>query len=334
MKRRCAGLSWFEVVWCWTYCLYENRIILPFFILSSLLSSDLNRMCMRFNNELRCNTLPLSGYELMLYWFLWSVASVHNSTNLCPGVWCIKLKAFVILQDRAPYPPNRRTATTTLTVDVLDGDDLGPMFLPCVLVNNTHDCNPLTYRVAIPEFTEPVRTRQTRQVWAYCSCTRSFSREFLLSVIRARLHYYVRIMISSFIMCVHCAHISQIHDAFEHSSYVEYLPMQSILEGNTAKFVFVRRQNTPAAWCRQGNSCCVEPAVTEVCIDLGWQQTLKSTGARGRERERWYGRQKNKNKDWVCIFIYRDKSLHYTLQSSLVDMWGQEKGGELLSPSF
>uniref|UniRef100_UPI0037E8FA3F protocadherin-15-like n=1 Tax=Semicossyphus pulcher TaxID=241346 RepID=UPI0037E8FA3F len=57
--------------------------------------------------------------------------------------------------DRAPYPPNRRTATTTLTLDVLDGDDLGPMFLPCVLVNNTRDCNPLTYRVAIPEFTEP-----------------------------------------------------------------------------------------------------------------------------------------------------------------------------------
>ncbi|CAG6016987.1 unnamed protein product [Menidia menidia] len=57
--------------------------------------------------------------------------------------------------DRAPYPPNRLTATATLTVDVLDGDDLGPMFLPCVLVNNTRDCNPITYRVAIPEFTEP-----------------------------------------------------------------------------------------------------------------------------------------------------------------------------------
>ncbi|KAF1375655.1 hypothetical protein PFLUV_G00222440 [Perca fluviatilis] len=57
--------------------------------------------------------------------------------------------------DRAPYPPNRLTATTTLTVDVLDGDDLGPMFLPCILVNNTRDCNPLTYRVAIPEFTQP-----------------------------------------------------------------------------------------------------------------------------------------------------------------------------------
>uniref|UniRef100_A0A7N8WZP0 Protocadherin-related 15a n=1 Tax=Mastacembelus armatus TaxID=205130 RepID=A0A7N8WZP0_9TELE len=57
--------------------------------------------------------------------------------------------------DRAPYPPNRLTATTTLTVDVLDGDDLGPMFLPCVLVNNTRDCSPLTYLSAIPELTEP-----------------------------------------------------------------------------------------------------------------------------------------------------------------------------------
>uniref|UniRef100_A0A672J4M1 Protocadherin-related 15a n=1 Tax=Salarias fasciatus TaxID=181472 RepID=A0A672J4M1_SALFA len=68
-----------------------------------------------------------------------------------------KTRYLVLVQasDRAPYPPNRRSATTTLTVDVLDGDDLGPMFLPCVLVNNTRDCNPLTYRVAIPEFTEP-----------------------------------------------------------------------------------------------------------------------------------------------------------------------------------
>ncbi|XP_055358409.1 protocadherin-15 isoform X2 [Betta splendens] len=57
--------------------------------------------------------------------------------------------------DRAPYPPNRRTATTTLTLDVLDGDDLGPMFLPCVLVNNTRDCTPVTYRAAIPELTDP-----------------------------------------------------------------------------------------------------------------------------------------------------------------------------------
>uniref|UniRef100_A0A8C2HWD1 Protocadherin-related 15a n=1 Tax=Cyprinus carpio TaxID=7962 RepID=A0A8C2HWD1_CYPCA len=57
--------------------------------------------------------------------------------------------------DRAPYPGTRRTATTTLTLDVSDGDDLGPMFLPCVLVNNTQDCNPITYRLAIPELTDP-----------------------------------------------------------------------------------------------------------------------------------------------------------------------------------
>ncbi|XP_016523420.1 protocadherin-15 isoform X5 [Poecilia formosa] len=60
-------------------------------------------------------------------------------------------------EDRAPYPPNRLSATTTLTVDILDGDDLGPMFLPCILVNNTRDCNPLTYRAAIPELTEPIK---------------------------------------------------------------------------------------------------------------------------------------------------------------------------------
>uniref|UniRef100_A0A3P8SQD2 Protocadherin-related 15a n=1 Tax=Amphiprion percula TaxID=161767 RepID=A0A3P8SQD2_AMPPE len=68
-----------------------------------------------------------------------------------------KTRYLVLVQanDRAPYPPNRLTATTTLTVDVLDGDDLGPMFLPCKLVNNTRDCIPLTYRAAIPEFTEP-----------------------------------------------------------------------------------------------------------------------------------------------------------------------------------
>ncbi|KAK6293627.1 hypothetical protein J4Q44_G00359530 [Coregonus suidteri] len=68
-----------------------------------------------------------------------------------------KTRYLVIVQanDRAPYDANRRTATTTLTIDVLDGDDLGPMFLPCVLVNNTHDCNPVTYRVTIPEFTKP-----------------------------------------------------------------------------------------------------------------------------------------------------------------------------------
>uniref|UniRef100_A0A8D3CP09 Protocadherin-15 n=1 Tax=Scophthalmus maximus TaxID=52904 RepID=A0A8D3CP09_SCOMX len=64
----------------------------------------------------------------------------------------------VIIQanDRAPYPSERRTATTTLTVDVLDGDDLGPMFLPCTLVGNTRDCSPITYRAIVLELTEPV----------------------------------------------------------------------------------------------------------------------------------------------------------------------------------
>uniref|UniRef100_A0A665WB70 Protocadherin-15 n=1 Tax=Echeneis naucrates TaxID=173247 RepID=A0A665WB70_ECHNA len=64
----------------------------------------------------------------------------------------------VIIQanDRAPYPSERRTATTTLTVDVLDGDDLGPMFLPCTLVGNTRDCSPITYRANVLEMTEPV----------------------------------------------------------------------------------------------------------------------------------------------------------------------------------
>lgn len=68
-----------------------------------------------------------------------------------------RTRYLVLIQanDRTQYPPFRRTATTTLTVDVLDGDDLGPMFLPCNRVNNTHDCTPLTYRVAIPEVTDP-----------------------------------------------------------------------------------------------------------------------------------------------------------------------------------
>nr|XP_057918204.1 protocadherin-15-like [Doryrhamphus excisus] len=63
----------------------------------------------------------------------------------------------VIIQanDRAPYPSERRTATTTLTVDVLDGDDLGPMFLPCTLVGSTRDCSPITYKSSVLELTEP-----------------------------------------------------------------------------------------------------------------------------------------------------------------------------------
>ncbi|XP_047673867.1 protocadherin-15b isoform X3 [Tachysurus fulvidraco] len=63
----------------------------------------------------------------------------------------------VIIQanDRAPDPKVRLTATTTLTVDVLDGDDLGPMFLPCSLVENTRDCKPLTYRATVLELVDP-----------------------------------------------------------------------------------------------------------------------------------------------------------------------------------
>uniref|UniRef100_A0A452U2F8 Protocadherin related 15 n=1 Tax=Ursus maritimus TaxID=29073 RepID=A0A452U2F8_URSMA len=57
--------------------------------------------------------------------------------------------------DRAQNLNERRTTTTTLTVDILDGDDLGPMFLPCVLVPNTRDCHPLTYQAAIPELRTP-----------------------------------------------------------------------------------------------------------------------------------------------------------------------------------
>ncbi|XP_043568302.1 protocadherin-15b isoform X1 [Chiloscyllium plagiosum] len=70
-----------------------------------------------------------------------------------------KTRYYVIVQanDRAPNPNNRRTSTTTLTVDVLDGDDLGPKFLPCELVNNTRDCRPLTYKASLPELTEPAR---------------------------------------------------------------------------------------------------------------------------------------------------------------------------------
>ncbi|XP_074855692.1 protocadherin-15 [Carettochelys insculpta] len=70
-----------------------------------------------------------------------------------------KTRYFVIVQanDRAQNLNERRTSTATLTVDVLDGDDLGPMFLPCVLVNNTRDCRPLTYQASLPELTDPTR---------------------------------------------------------------------------------------------------------------------------------------------------------------------------------
>ncbi|XP_010020120.1 PREDICTED: protocadherin-15-like, partial [Nestor notabilis] len=77
-----------------------------------------------------------------------------------------KTRYFVIVQanDRAQNLNERRTSTTTLTVDVLDGDDLGPMFLPCVLVNNTRDCRPLTYQASLPELTDPVSPLDFLQV--------------------------------------------------------------------------------------------------------------------------------------------------------------------------
>ncbi|KAK9400649.1 protocadherin-15 [Crotalus adamanteus] len=70
-----------------------------------------------------------------------------------------KSRYFVIVQanDRAQNLVERRTSTATLTVDVLDGDDLGPMFLPCILVFNTLDCRPLTYQASLPELTDPAQ---------------------------------------------------------------------------------------------------------------------------------------------------------------------------------
>ncbi|XP_056385985.1 protocadherin-15 [Hyla sarda] len=70
-----------------------------------------------------------------------------------------KKRYFVTVQanDRPLNPNERRTSTTTLIVDVLDGDDLGPRFLPCNPVPNTPDCKPLTYRASLPELSPPER---------------------------------------------------------------------------------------------------------------------------------------------------------------------------------
>lgn len=81
--------------------------------------------------------------------------SVGNISPLC-WLFVFLVFFFSLSQDRAQNLNERRTTTTTLTVDVLDGDDLGPMFLPCVLVPNTRDCRPLTYQAAIPELRTPV----------------------------------------------------------------------------------------------------------------------------------------------------------------------------------
>ncbi|XP_044155596.1 protocadherin-15 [Bufo gargarizans] len=70
-----------------------------------------------------------------------------------------KKQFFVIVQanDRPLNPNERRTSTATLIVQVLDGDDLGPRFLPCNMVTNTRDCWPITYRASIPELSPPAK---------------------------------------------------------------------------------------------------------------------------------------------------------------------------------
>lgn len=118
------------------------------------------------------------------------------------------------MQDRAPYPPNRRTATTTLTVDVLDGDDLGPMFLPCVLVNNTRDCNPLTYRVAIPEFTEPVRTSETGKCEHTAVPQGHFNRIPPVNSMCIFVFSCTQVVFLSVTLCDRLCHIIQICDTF------------------------------------------------------------------------------------------------------------------------
>lgn len=88
--------------------------------------------------------------------FLWKTGRYRYLNTKAEYHPIIKQRLLLSFQDRAPYPSERRTATTTLTVDVLDGDDLGPMFLPCTLVGNTRDCSPITYRANVLELTEPV----------------------------------------------------------------------------------------------------------------------------------------------------------------------------------
>lgn len=126
----------------------------------------------------------VSGTEQTVHTLLSSEQDTKDKLQLMCVCVCVRV---LILQDRAPYPASRHTATTTLTLDVLDGDDLGPMFLPCVLVNNTRDCSPVTYRAAIPELTDPVRT----QLMQHCFCY-EFSRDILgfrLGVLKATAMY-------------------------------------------------------------------------------------------------------------------------------------------------
>lgn len=98
--------------------------------------------------SVKCLILTLTKES---FWLASKFGILELDSNVC-----------VSLQDRAPNPKDRLTATTTLTVDVLDGDDLGPIFLPCSLVDNTRDCKPLTYRASILELTDPVSGSRSR----------------------------------------------------------------------------------------------------------------------------------------------------------------------------
>ncbi|XP_053840444.1 protocadherin-15 isoform X8 [Vidua macroura] len=95
------------------------------------------------------------NYEEKTRYFVIVQANHSASRSQAPGMAQCSLLLCPCAQDRAQNLNERRTSTTTLTVDVLDGDDLGPMFLPCVLVNNTRDCRPLTYQASLPELTDP-----------------------------------------------------------------------------------------------------------------------------------------------------------------------------------
>lgn len=110
-------------------------------------------------------------------------------------------KICLSVQDRAPNPSDRRTATTTLTVDVLDGDDLGPMFLPCTLVGNTRDCSPITYKANVLELTEPV------SLCLFCTllyfvCI--LQREFLALNFCSNVHLWITYCLQrTMITCIH-----------------------------------------------------------------------------------------------------------------------------------
>ncbi|XP_061421297.1 protocadherin-15 isoform X4 [Lethenteron reissneri] len=66
-----------------------------------------------------------------------------------------KYSVIVQASDRCPNVAERKSSTTTLSIEVLDGDDLGPMFLPCIPISVSRDCRPVKYFAAIPELARP-----------------------------------------------------------------------------------------------------------------------------------------------------------------------------------